>query len=379
MIRHEFSRDEIGIRAESLSYFTLFSILPLTAGGFILIGVFDQWTPVQEGFQGLITRFLQPIPDDYRADLTHFVLQFKTEYLKRIADRSSSIGIFAFTVLIWISAKVFFNIENLMNRIWNTDEQRPWFERIQNFVFCGVIAPFVTAIAITLPGMLSRFAGVQIGLLFDQGLPSALMLLGLFVLFRFLPNTKVNSKSAFYGAAISTVLFTISSLALKIYFRFGTNTAYGKLAVLPIFAVFVYMFWVILILGAELSFLIQYPNTFIGRALPPGTFAEAVLLNDVAHELKSRFKNGKPAVTADQLCRQFKVDAVAVTNVLSFLARHHAVLESSPTSQKDVAHYTLARELDEKSLRSLIKDFLDLDRLSQSFDVESVIRALHTK
>jgi membrane protein len=379
MIQHEFSRDEIGIRAESLSYFTLFSTLPLVAGGFILMGFLGQWAPVQVGFTNLIARFLQPIPEDYRADLTAFVIQFKNEYLKHIAEQSSSIGIFALLVLVWIGGKVFFNIEYLMNRIWNTDLHRPMFERIQNFVFCGVIAPVVATIAITLPGLLGSFGGLQVGLWLDQGLPSGLMFMGLLFVFRFLPNIKVKWKSALYGALVSTVLFTISSLALKIYFRFGTNTAYGKLAVLPIFAIFVYMFWVILILGAEISYLVQNPDTFTGEELPPGTFAEAVLLVEVFRHLKSRFHLGKPAISVNDLSREFKVGADSMMVVLTFLLRKRVILEVTSPSQKDVTQFSLARELHEDDLISLIKEFLDVARLSQSFDVQSVIHALHSK
>ncbi|MBS1959391.1 MAG: YihY/virulence factor BrkB family protein [Bdellovibrionales bacterium] len=265
MLQYEFVKDEIGIRAESLSYFTLFSILPLLAGAFLFVSFFSQWAPVQAGFQGLIERFLSPIPDDYRDDLMDFVVQFKDDYLQKISQNSSSLGIFAFIVLVWIGAKVYFNIENLMNRIWNTDERRSWIERIQNFILCGVIAPVAGVAVITLPTILKSATDIEVGIWWEQGLPLIIVFLSLTFVFKFFPNTRVKWKSALGGSIAGMLMFGAANSLLQIYFRFGTNTAYGKMAAVPLLALFIYVFWMIFILGAELSFLIQHPHVFENR------------------------------------------------------------------------------------------------------------------
>ena len=73
MIFHEVIRDDVTIRAESLSYFTLFSILPLIAGIFLLLSFFSQWGPIQDEFQQLLGRLLQPIPEESRDSLLQFM------------------------------------------------------------------------------------------------------------------------------------------------------------------------------------------------------------------------------------------------------------------------------------------------------------------
>ena len=56
ILYHEIIRDDVAIRAESLSYFTLFSIMPIVAGLFLLLSAFSQWAPVQNDFQELIQK-----------------------------------------------------------------------------------------------------------------------------------------------------------------------------------------------------------------------------------------------------------------------------------------------------------------------------------
>jgi len=255
---HEMLKDEIAVRAQALSYFTLFSILPLIAGVFLFLNFFSQWGPVKSEFQDLLIKLLQPVPDRYRDALVHFIFEFKDVYLAQIAQKSGTIGVFALGVLVWIMAKVFVNVEDALNRVWASDQKRGWFERFQNFIVCAVVIPVSVVVAISLPGLVGYFGGPTIALWLKQGIPLFVELFGMTFLFRSFPNTRVRWKSAFGGAAFATVLWMIADLLLKIYFRFGTETAYGKAAVLPIVAFLIYIFWTIFLMGAEVSYLLQH-------------------------------------------------------------------------------------------------------------------------
>jgi len=251
-------KDEVAVRAQALSYFTLFSILPLIAGVFLLLNFFSQWGPVKNEFQDLLIKLLQPVPDRYRDALVHFIFEFKDVYLARIAQKSGTIGVFALGVLVWIMAKVFMNVEDTLNRVWASDQKRGWFERFQSFVVCAVVIPASVIVAISLPGVVGYFGGATIAFWLKQGIPLFVELFGMAFVFRSFPSTRVQWRSAFGGAAVATVLWMIADLLLKIYFRFGTETAYGKAAILPIVAFLIYVFWTIFIVGAEVSYLIQH-------------------------------------------------------------------------------------------------------------------------
>ena len=380
MLYHELVRDDLTIRAESLSYFTLFSLMPLIAGIFLLLGFFSQWAPVQDQFQQVLTAVLQPIPDESREHLLHFILKFKDGYLQRINEQSASIGIFALGVLIWIVAKVFMNMEDLMNRIWSVNENRSWRERFQNFVFSSVMFPLICIVALSLPGVVAHFSGNQAKVVLAQILPFLMVFFCLSFIFRYMPNVRVFWKSAFCGAGFSCLLFLGANFGLKYYFRFGTSSGYGKAVILPIFAFFIYVEWLVLILGAEVSYLIQNQERFQGDPLPISTLGEAALLNEVLNEAQRRFHVGAKPIEARELVEKYKVPLVTVMKVLDFLVQKNVLAclsEASPEALEFA--YVLVRSVSTLNLGEILKEFLEISKIHQSFDVLSVLDSLSKK
>ncbi len=376
MLYHEVLKDDVTIRAESLSYFTLFSIMPLMAGVFLLLGFFSQWGPVQNEFQDFLLRILQPIPEEHRMNLMKFILDFKDEYLLRLNQKSTSIGVFALGVLIWITAKVFFNVESLMNRIWSVSEDRSWFDRIQNFVFGTVILPFFALTALSLPGLIGHFGAGKAGGWLESGLPMLFVFLLLTFVFRYFPNVRVKWQSALWGAGVSSVLFLAANNVLKIYFKFGTDTAYGKAGVLPIIAFFIYVMWLLFILGAEVSFLLQNRSAFIGRKLSNTTLSEAALLIELLHELQSRFKKKQTPMTANDFAERFRVPLAAIQKLLYFMRSREILAEAVVQSRSEESAYVLLCELGEEDLGIIVKDYLNIDNIEQTFDVRALFKRI---
>ena len=380
MIFHEVIRDDVTIRAESLSYFTLFSILPLIAGIFLLLSFFSQWGPIQDEYQQHLGRLLQPIPEESRDSLLQFILKFKEDYLSRINEKSTSIGIFALGILIWIVAKVFMNMEDLMNRIWSVHENRSWFERLQNFVFTGVMFPLICLVSLSLPGIVAHFEGDHAKVWLAEVLPNLMVFFCLSFIFRYLPNVKVFWKSAFMGAAFSSILFWIANSGLKIYFHFGTGTGYGKAVVIPIVAFFIYVEWIVFMLGAEVSFLVQNQSMFTQEPLPDTTLGEAALLLETLKLMEARFKSGERPILAQDIVEIQKVPHASVMKVLEFLVERKLIVSLSGGSTRGVDFaYVLCRSLDGLDLGRLIKDYLNIECLNQSFDVTGLLVSLTNK
>lgn len=256
-LHHEFVLDEVSIRAESLSYFTLFSALPVLAGLTLALGWVSVWGPAEERFHSLLEQFLEPIPSAHRQELLAFITQFKDEYLASIQERTTTLGSAAFLVLLWIALQVFLNVENLLNHIWDAPAHRAWWERARNFILSGLVVPIFGALAVAVPSLVSAWFGVSFGFGVQEILPTFVFCLGTFFAYRMFPNTRVSAKSAWLGAGFASTLFLITSSLLHFYFSWGTQTAYGKAASLPLVAFFIFVFWVIFILGAEVSFLHQ--------------------------------------------------------------------------------------------------------------------------
>ncbi len=267
MVYREITKNDISIRAESLSYYTLFSIFPLLAGVILVLGLFARIGPVDQEFQKALGDGLRSLPDEDRERVVSFVLKFRDYYSQKLNESSFPIAAAAIGAMILVAGKVYYNVEELLNQIWRVSEDRPIHCRIRNFFLCVVILPLSYAIAVSLPALLGHLPGTEtISLWLSSGLPALIAFLSLGLLFRYAPNTKVSWKSAFIGAFVTTVGSWIGNFLVSIYFKFGTTTVFGKAAVFPILAFFMYVSWLIFMVGVEVSYLIEREEE-LGRSL----------------------------------------------------------------------------------------------------------------
>lgn len=380
MLYHEIIRDDVPIRAESLSYFTLFSIMPIVAGLFLLVSAVSQWAPIQGDFQELIKKVLEPIPGEHRENLIRFIFEFKDVYLQKISQTGSSLGFFAIIVLVVIMAKVFMNIEDLMNRIWSSRENRPWGERIRNLILAMVILPTLLFTALSLPGVVEKLGGVKLGIWVERGLPTLLLFGGLFFLFRYFPNVWVRTKYALSGALFSTLLFIGSNSFLSIYFKFGTQTAYGKAAVIPLAAFFIYVSWLIIMIGAEWSFVLQNENRHTEQTESFPSLQEASVLVRIFRNLERRHQEGDGPVAQQDFYSGQSIPPKAIDRILVFLIQQGILVRVEvPSRNEEDAFFVLSRNPEHVDLIKTVKEFLKLDEKNQSFDVSGVLRLISAK
>lgn len=375
-LHYEFIKNDVAIRAQSLSYFTLFSILPLVTGIFLILGFFSQWGPVQREFEELLNGLLDSIPADQKRVLLAFMMQFKDQYLENLSQKSGALGAFAVLILFWIGARVFFNLESLMNRIWWVRAERPLLERVKNFVFFMVLMPLAYALVISLPRVLAFLGTHQVSVWLDQGLLGALIFCSLMIILKSFPNTRVSWRSAGIGAAAGTLGFAISNSLLRFYFQLGTQTAYGKAAILPIFAFFIYVSWMIFIFAVEISLIAEQGDRRMERSLPSTTLAQALLLKRLLEVLQIRFQNGAGPMPLSEISRELGVGGSALDRLSDFLEKRGRVIRLEGDSRHS-SSISLARPADESDLIFLIKEFLDLERISQDFDIFWLISKLN--
>jgi len=346
MLHYEFVKNDVAIRAQSLSYFTLFSILPLIAGIFLVLGFFSQWAPAQKEFEELMTGVLGSIPSDQREVLMSYILQFKDQYLQNLSQKSGRIGVFAILVLLWIGARVYFNVESLMNRIWSVRAERPWFERIKNFIVTMVFLPLIYALVISLPRIVEHLGNHHVGLFLDQGL------------------------------LILVIFATLLALLKGFPFRLGTDTAYGKAGVLPVFAFFIYVGWLIFIFSVEVSLLVQRGPQMLERRLPSTTLGSALVLEKVLKFLEQRFERGDGPQQVQSICESLRMGEGTIGVALEYLERKSCVTRVRPPQGKEGELFQVSRILPEEDLSSLLREHLQTARISRHFDVEGLLQRL---
>ncbi len=366
MLYNESVKDHVKVRAESLAFLMIFSLLPLIAGLFFIFTFFAQFGMVQEALSSLTEQFLGNIPSEHREIVATYVLKFKDAYLASISGKSGQFGIFALAILIWAGLQTFNNIDQTINYIWSSEHDRPFMEKARNFIVVAVAAPLVIIASLSIPIMLKRFGPTKqlltsLPWLFNFMnfmIPVTLVLATFTLLYRFVPVRKVQWSSAFVGATFSAIVLQLANIGMRFYFRVGTNSAYGKAAVVPLLGFWLYIVWMIVIAGAEVSYLSQNER-YIVRAwghLP--SIYEGESLMRILSTLNKNHAEGKGPVPFPQLFQETHLETGALRRILGYLQSQNYTVPSLATSGSGEMEFVLARDLSRISIRDLLQDYL---------------------
>ena len=282
------------------------------------------------------------------------------------ATRSSAGGgIVSAITLIIIVLSLFTSIEGVFNDIWGVRRGRSWVLRIVFYwtiltlgavIFFGALGALSAA---TFIGFFEDHLGENVGRLLGLLLPvlSLTLLVGILTLFyRYIPNTRVFWRAAFIGALVVTILIVGNNLIAAAYFRRVelTRSLYGSLA-LPMILMFgLYIFWVVVLVGGQISYAVQnvhYRNSQAAwSSLSESTRERLTLI--VLLTIGRRFQACLPPCNVAQLGSTIKVPTQIINEALNRLIDLNLVtpVPSTDESESSDYHYQPARPLGSMTL-----------------------------
>lgn len=241
-------------QSSAMAYLTLLSIVPSLAVSFSLMTLF---APVVGDGQ-----FFTKVKSHALSKLTEGTGQEVAEILDKFVENLdiTSLGISGFLGLLLTLILQLRQIELVLNKIWMIDRNRNLFVRFVYFWTFLTLGTFLTSLAVGLlanKGMILNHMPAE-----EQSqwfINTTLGGLFFFFLFKLVPNCKVKAIPALCGAALSGLLFQLSGKGFAIYVNKFANykMLYGALAALPLFLMWIYLCWFIILLGAILSWRIQ--------------------------------------------------------------------------------------------------------------------------
>lgn len=246
-------------KAASLAYTTILSLVPVAFVGFGFLSSFalsmQELTKVREFI------FNQFIPNQSTVNAILQKLAEIDEVIHSSGFSAVAISFFAVTALLLINA-----IEYALNEIWQVFEQREISRRIGIFSALLVVGPLliITAyytVQIKLaPYLLGLEVLASVSFAFNYVISLLIDLFAFFILYYFIPNAPVRATSALFGAITTSILFGLAKYVFTIYIiSFSSyDKLYGAIAVIPIFLLWIYIAWSIILFGAEISY--QYQN-----------------------------------------------------------------------------------------------------------------------
>jgi membrane protein len=250
-IWHRFFDDRCPSTAGALAYTSLFALVPLITA---LLGILSEF-PVFAQWREQITTFLFEnfVPATGAAIQGYF-----TEFAAS-ASKATAIGIL---ILLFSAISLMLSIEDAFNRIWRVATGRSHAARFVMYWTVLTLGPLLlaTALAISsyvlaLPLLAEAGESFQMKARLLGLLPFVIQWFALTASYVLIPNCKVHLRYAAVGAFIAALLFEIAKRAFAAYVTSGSsyNQIYGALAVIPVFIVWIYLSWIIVLLGASLT------------------------------------------------------------------------------------------------------------------------------
>ena len=249
------------LHAMGLVYMTILSLVPLLAVMFSVLkgfGVHNQLEP-------LLLKVLQPLGEkgvEVTTNILAFVDNIKVGVLGAVG-----LGVLLFTVISLLQ-----QIEEAFNSTWRVRKTRQFFERFSHYISVLLVGPVLIFSAIGLSQSVQHMALFQQILETEAGaflynllsiyLPFVMLVLAIMFIYMFVPNTRVKPMAALFGAVITTLLFKAATHLFTLFIVGSTKytAIYSAFATLIILFIWLYISWLILLLGSSIAYYYQHAH-----------------------------------------------------------------------------------------------------------------------
>lgn len=249
-LRERFREDHLGLTASSLTFTTLIALVPLVT---VMLAVFSAF-PMFASFQSALEKyFLQAlVPDAIAKPVLSALTQF--------AGKAARVGSVGLVVLVFTALALMLTIDRALNAIWRVREARSIAQRILVYWAGLTLGPLLLGISLSLTvsvltlskGVLGSIGGM--GVVLDIA-EFVVLAAGMAAMFHYVPNTPVRWRHAWAGGIFVAVGLEVAKRLLAWYVgQVPTYSAvYGAFASLPIFLLWIYVAWLIVLWGAVIA------------------------------------------------------------------------------------------------------------------------------
>jgi membrane protein len=250
--------DDLTVHASSLTFVTLTSLVPILAVGFALVKGFGMGTEQLEAVAQV--EWVAQMPETFQV--------FVAQVLDIVNTTNfAALGWIGLAFFVLTAVLVLANVEKSFNRVWGVDKNRSLLRQITNYTSVLVLVPLLLGVAGGLKAQLAiseKFFEVDVNAWLQNLASFATMWLAIGFLYVFVPNTRVRMRPALISSLITTLIF-LGWMRVFAVMQTGVaryNLIYGAFAAVPVFLFWMYVTWVILLLGAEFTFALQNSDTF---------------------------------------------------------------------------------------------------------------------
>lgn len=353
---HGFSKDKVQLRASALTFYSLLSIIPVAAIAFAIAKGFG----LDQNLEELLTKEFET-----HQEILNWLLTNARNALQE--TRGGYIAGVGMIILFWSVMSLLEHIESSFNHIWQISASRPWYRKFTDYLTIMLIAP----VFIILSSSITVFVGTELNNFMLQApileffkpivgflvrlIPFFLTWVTLTLLFIVMPNAKVKFVPAMVSGIIAgTILQGLQWLYIDLQFGITKLSAiYGSFAAIPLFIIWLQSSWIIVLLGAELSFANQNVSRyeFESESLNISNYQKRALVIMILHKIIRNFSIGEKPISAEAIATTLKIPVRLARDILQDLTSVNLVSVIHENEQKE----------------RLYQPALDINRLTVSY------------
>lgn len=315
-LRERFREDRLGLTASSLTFTTTIALVPLFTVALAIFTAFPMFGKLQVVLQRWLVDNL--VPDAIARQVLGYLTQF--------ARQASQLGSVGLVFLLATALALILTIDRTLNGIWRVHRKRRLAQRILVYWAALTLGPLVLGASIT---MTSYAVSVSRGLtggalggltLLLDAVQFAILAGGAAAMYYYVPNTRVQWSHAWAGGIFASVVMELAKKLLVIYLGMVPtySVVYGTFATVPILLVWIYLAWVIILLGAVITaYLPSLLSGVVQRDEGPGwRFQRALEIVRLLLQARATAAHG---LTAEQIAKALRVSVLGVESTLQAL------------------------------------------------------------
>ena len=354
-LRDRFRDDHMGLTASSLTFTTSIALVPFFTVALAVFTAFPMFSKLQGALQGWLVKSL--IPDNIARQVLGYLTQF--------SGQASKLGGAGLAVLLITAIALVLTIDRTLNSIWRVRKPRPLAQRVLIYWALITLGPLVLAASLAVSSYVLSASGglvsaLPISLRFLLDAVQFLLVAGaMAALYRYMPNTYVKWAHAGSGGLFVAAGLEVGKKVMSLYLSSVPtySMVYGAFATLPILLVWIYVSWVIVLLGAVIA--AYLPSLLAGVARRGSAhgwlFQLAIEVLQQLHQARSTSRMG---LSAAGLAERLQIDVLQLEPVLETLVALDWVGQLNTAQDQAESRYLLLADPDTTALEPLMAQLL---------------------
>jgi len=353
-LRQRFREDQLGLTASSLTFTTMLSLVPLFTVALAIFTAFPMFAKLQNVLQTWLIESL--IPDNIARQVLGYLAQF--------SSKASKLGVLGLVFVTSTALTLIFTIDRTLNNIWRVKKARSLTRRVLIYWAALTLGPLLLGASLTMTSYVVTLSSSAVGGASGIGvavsvLEFGMLTMGTAALYRYVPNTEVKWTHAWSGGLFVATGIELAKKALAWYLASVPtySAVYGAFATIPILLLWIYVVWVIVLLGAVLA--AYLPSLLSGVARTGGTpgwsFQLALEVLQMLHEARLTPAAGW---VRSEVASHLLVDPIQLEPVLEALMALDWVGQLEPTEAVPEPRLMLLVDPDLTPLSPLVERLL---------------------